>query len=653
MSYFGEYLLKLSVGFGIICLFYQLVLKGLTFYKWNRFYLLGYSLLCFFIPLINISEVVQQHNPNVYKALDIIPSIIPGNAAPSSVILQGGNHSWTLTNLLFIVFISGIAIMTIRLVIQFIALRRLIQKAELVSDEEIKLYQVNGRIVPFAFGKSIFMNRQLHEAKDIEEIIRHEFVHIRQKHSIDIMWAELLCVFNWYNPFVWWIRNSIKQNLEYLADNKVLQDGIDKKQYQYLLLKVLGDHQFAIAHPFNFSSLKKRIAMMNKMKNTSIHLLKFLFIMPLIAVMIMAFRKEHSPLVNKTMLSLSGITFDKITELPISGVTVRDSASGTQTISDRNGFYRLTVPVKSNFPLTIHVDYQKEGYPLSVPLISTLNSISDNMIIIEGLVNERDKNRGIKPALHVFSSSQPGSNSYSYALEKFESHIFQKRIGLLVQNSTKPIWIIDGIPYAFMKDGVFWFDKTDVVESPECKVWFDGKIMSIGEANNMVNRFELKSIGAMPKKEAQKILGVNCNVLLLAKDSIIPRYKHTSSELQKSPVANVLNDNNDTCYVNIKNNFTLIVSKNKIAFTGDVTCTMLPHNKSKFPITAKAQGFIYEIKGYYVILNNSPAEFDKPYEFQNDLNAVKKFLVIKLNAEKAYEKYGEKGKTGAVEVISI
>lgn len=296
-----------------------------------------------------------------------------------------------------------------------------------------------------------------------------------------------------------------------------------KKQYQYLLLKVLGDHQFAIAHPFNFSSLKKRIAMMNKMKNTRIHLLKFLFIMPLIAVMIMAFRKEHSALINKTMLSLSGITFDKITELPISGVTVRDSASGTQAISDRNGFYRLTIPVKSNFPLTIHVDYQKEGYPLSVPLISTLNSISDNMIIIEGLVNERDKNRGIKPALHVFSSSQPGSNSYSYALEKFESHIFQKRIGLLVQNSTKPIWIIDGIPYAFMKDGVFRFDKTDVVESPECKVWFDGKIMSIGEANNKVNRFELKSIGAMPKQEAQKILGVNCNVLLLAKDSTIPR----------------------------------------------------------------------------------------------------------------------------------
>ena len=262
---------------------------------------------------------------------------------------------------------------------------------------------------------------------------------------------------------------------------------------------------------------------MNKMKSTRIHLLKFLFIMPLIAVMIMSFRKEHSPLANKTMLSISGITFDKITELPISGVTVRDSASGTQAISDRNGFYTLIIPVKSNSPLTIHVDYQKEGYPLSVPLNSTMKRISDNMIVLVGLVNERDENRGIKPSLHAISSSQHGSNSYNYALEKFENYFFQERIGLLVQNSTKPIWIIDGIPYAFMKAGVAWFDKEEVTASPECKVWFDGKIMSIGEANNMVNRFELKSIGAMPKQEAQKILGVNCNVLLLAKDSIIPR----------------------------------------------------------------------------------------------------------------------------------
>lgn len=524
MSYFGEYILKLSVSFSIICLFYQLVLKRLTFYKWNRFYLLGYTSLCFFIPFINISEVAQESNMTVYKAIELIPSIMPVNAAASSTVTEANGTAWP-ADLLLALFLTGVAIMIARLIIQLISLRRLIRKAALISDEKVKLYQVNSRIIPFAFGGSVFINRHLHEAKDIEEIIRHEFVHIRQKHSIDIIWAELLCVFNWYNPFVWWIRNSIKQNLEYLADDKVLQDGIDKKQYQYLLLKVLGDHRFAIVSPFNFSSLKKRIVMMNKMKSTGIHLLKFAFIAPLMAVMIMAFRKDNNMPANKNVLSLSGIVFDKATELPVSGAVVKDSASGVQTTSDKNGFYILAIPVKSSPPFYIHVDYQKNGYPLTVPLkctFSTQKGLSENMIVLAGLVNERDISRQIKPSLHALSSAQPGSNAYSYASKRFKDQLFQQQTGRLVQHSIKPVWIIDGVPYAFMEGGSAWFDKEEVIASPECKVWFDGKIMSIGEANNTINRLELKNVGAMPKAQAKKILGVDCNVLMLAKDSSIP-----------------------------------------------------------------------------------------------------------------------------------
>ena len=526
MSYLGEYILKLSIGFSIICLFYQLLLKELTFYNWNRFYLLGYTFLCFFIPFINISDVVESSNMMVYKTIELIPSIRPPGISASSSIPETNMTTWTVTGLLFVVFLTGILIMIVRLVIQLLSLRRLIRKAALISDEKMKLYQVNSRIIPFAFGRSIFINRDLHDVKDIEDIIRHEFVHIRQKHSIDIIWAELLCVFNWYNPFVWWLRNSIKQNLEYLADDKVLQDGIDKKQYQYLLLKVLGDHRFAIASAFNFSSLKKRIAMMNKMKSTGIHLLKFLFIAPLMVIIILAFRKDNNMTANKDMLSLSGIIFDKATDLPVSGAVVKDSASGIQTVSDKNGFYALTIPLKNSLPFYIHVDYKKGGYPLTVPLkctFSTQKGLVENMIVITGLVNERDINRNIKPSLYTISSSQQGSNAYSYASRKFEEYLFQQQTGRLVQHSTKPIWIIDGIPYVFMENGSAWFDKEEVISSPECKVWFDGKIMSIGEANNSINRLELKNVGAMPKALAKKILGVDCNVLMLAKDSSIPR----------------------------------------------------------------------------------------------------------------------------------
>ena len=141
---------------------------------------------------------------------------------------------------------------------------------------------------------SVFINSNLHTEDELREIVRHEFVHVRQKHTIDIIWAELLCIINWYNPFAWLLKRSIRQNLEFIADNKVVENGIDKKQYQYLLLKVIGNNQYSIATKFNFSSLKKRIAMMNKTKSARLQVGRFLFLVPVLAIILLAFRKSFN-----------------------------------------------------------------------------------------------------------------------------------------------------------------------------------------------------------------------------------------------------------------------------------------------------------------------------------------------------------------------
>jgi hypothetical protein len=202
------------------------------------------------------------------------------------------SSSWDKWDWILLVFITGAGFLFLRFLIRCYSLWQLRRKAKLVPAEGIKLYHVNESIIPFSFGNSIFINCELHNETELQEIIRHEFVHIKQKHTIDILWAELLCMLNWYNPFAWLLKATIRQNLEFIADNKVLANGIDKKQYQYLLLKVTGNNHFSIAHQFNFSSLKKRIAMMNKMKTARIHLLRFFFILPLLAVVLLSFRKQ-------------------------------------------------------------------------------------------------------------------------------------------------------------------------------------------------------------------------------------------------------------------------------------------------------------------------------------------------------------------------
>lgn len=280
-----QYLIKLSISLAVVFLFYQLILRRLTFYNWNRMFLLGYSLLAFLIPLFNISSVLERTELNQNNLVQIIPVV----EEMAGIKTETVNNVWILP---FWLLASGSILLVCRLIVQHLSFLRLKRSADLLLDTPVKLYEVDKKIMPFSFGNSIFINRAQHTEEDIREIIRHEFVHVKQKHSVDMMIAEWLCILNWYNPFAWLIRNAMRQNLEFIADSKVVQNGIDRKQYQYLLLKVMGVPQYNVATNFNFSSLKKRIAMMNKVRTAKVHLVRFLFVLPLAAILLLSFRNQ-------------------------------------------------------------------------------------------------------------------------------------------------------------------------------------------------------------------------------------------------------------------------------------------------------------------------------------------------------------------------
>lgn len=271
-----QYLLKLTISLSIVYLFYQLFLRRLTFYNWNRWYLLIYSMVCFVIPCINVFTIILKE-PSLRQSafVNYIPAI-----TQIELTTQKGSTGidWLLVTAAVIV--TGIIAMVVRLLMQYYSLFKMRKKAVLLYDDNIKLYHIDAPVMPFSFGRGIYVNQHQHSEAELKEIIHHEFIHVKQRHSLDIIWSELLCILNWYNPFAWLLRHDIRQNLEFVADQQVLQTGLDRKQYQYLLLKVIGVNSFNIATPFNFSSLKKRIAMMNKAKSARVHLIRFLFLLP-------------------------------------------------------------------------------------------------------------------------------------------------------------------------------------------------------------------------------------------------------------------------------------------------------------------------------------------------------------------------------------
>ena len=297
MTLLLQYIIKLSISLALVWCFYYFLLRKLTFYNNNRWYLLVFTLLSFIIPFVNIAPLLDGYVQPA-RVVSMIPvvhqyTLVLEDATQCPVPL--GTTAYSKWEWMIMSAGAGSIILVLRFLIRLVSFRQIKRSAKLLSTEgSVRIYDTAAPINPFSFGNHVFVNTRRHPEQELQKIILHELVHVRQRHTIDILWAECCCVFNWYNPFVWLLRKAIRQNLEFIADQQVLSKGVDKKQYQYLLLKVTGNYPFSIANQFNFSSLKKRIAMMNKNKSTRISLLRF-YAIPLATVALLLYQLCLSP----------------------------------------------------------------------------------------------------------------------------------------------------------------------------------------------------------------------------------------------------------------------------------------------------------------------------------------------------------------------
>lgn len=283
------YIIKSSIALAVVTSFYWIFLRRLTFYRWNRWYLLGYSMLAFLLPLFNIYDFVGADHPapSLMEAVPLLDTSLFIKTRPAEDNLIDWADPLVWGNLLLL---AGGLFFALRLLINVGSFLRLKKKAILLQDGPVKVFAVNANASHFSFGNAIFINPATHTDSEIQRILQHEYVHARQRHVIDLLWAEVLCLLMWFNPFAWLLRKSIRQNLEFLADEEVLRQGVAPREYQLLLLKVMSGMPHRFVAPFSFSFLKKRIAMMNKNKTARIHTIRFLFVLPLLATIVLSFR---------------------------------------------------------------------------------------------------------------------------------------------------------------------------------------------------------------------------------------------------------------------------------------------------------------------------------------------------------------------------
>ncbi|MBK3519311.1 M56 family metallopeptidase [Carboxylicivirga marina] len=146
----------------------------------------------------------------------------------------------------------------------------------------------------------IFINKQVLQPKEYEQVISHEKVHVQHKHSVDLLLAHIITIFQWFNPLTWRIQKSIKTCHEYIADRQVIDQGHELFDYQSLLLsQLISIRSVELVNNFNLLSIKKRIAMMNKIKSGNSAKLKALLVFPMLTIAFFFFANMTS----KTNLS--------------------------------------------------------------------------------------------------------------------------------------------------------------------------------------------------------------------------------------------------------------------------------------------------------------------------------------------------------------
>jgi hypothetical protein len=290
------YLVKVNLLISALFLFYYFLLRKEKFFGLNRFFLLGTLALATFLPLIpppdNFVQSLRQGSAGVrnfldlYNSIHIITSPFPAGQTP---VVHSGSIPDSIKSLSLIHILIGIyglitAILLTRSALQILRIIVFIKKGSQQEKDGIIYCGTAQDLPPFSFFNYLVLNESGYDPGQIRQIIAHEKVHIRQGHSLDILFAELLSVILWINPLVLLLKRHLKLNLEYIADESVLDTGIDKKNYQYGILQSATNStaSWSLTNSFNSSKLKLRIKMMNTPSTSNSNLYKYLFVLPLI-----------------------------------------------------------------------------------------------------------------------------------------------------------------------------------------------------------------------------------------------------------------------------------------------------------------------------------------------------------------------------------
>ena len=276
---------------GLIILFYLMYvvfLRKETFFVSNRWYMIIGLIVSLVLPLITFTKTIWVDPIPIQESFEeITPIITTSDATP----IQENLIDWSLVATTTYIVISILLVM--RITFELVSFFNRIRKLNKKKESEYTLIYSNTTENPFSFFNYVVINPSLFSEIEIQHILTHESIHVKQKHSVDVLLGKLFCALFWVNPIVWLYRKAMLQNLEFIADNATFQQIENKYEYQKTLLKVVThQHNLSITNQFYQSLIKKRIVMLHTNQSHKRNAWKYATILPLLTGFFFMFQIE-------------------------------------------------------------------------------------------------------------------------------------------------------------------------------------------------------------------------------------------------------------------------------------------------------------------------------------------------------------------------
>ena len=278
-----EYLLKSTFILSLFYGFYKLLLQKDTYFQSIRFYFIAGMISALLLPLIIIKKYI-------FVEPILNTGIVNLNENQIQTIQE---PTLTLNSILFTIYMVGLLLFSVKFLIQFSSLLWFLYNHPKTKKGKFTFIDSKKDIAPFSFFNYIIFNKDSFKKDELDQILAHEKIHASQFHSIDNILIQVLAIFNWFNPLVWFYTREVQKNLEFIADNHAKEISAINQNYQHLLLKTVSPHyHMALTSNFYNSLIKKRIDMLQKNRSKKLMQIKFLLIIPMLIVFVFTFNTK-------------------------------------------------------------------------------------------------------------------------------------------------------------------------------------------------------------------------------------------------------------------------------------------------------------------------------------------------------------------------